>query len=160
MDDQKKAKKATEKTVELGVEQKRIKELETQVGDANNDRLRALADFQNLQKRTRDDQERFVKLSTASLITQMLMPYGHLNTAAEQSKDKGLEMIARQFKQIFEQEGVKEIEAQGKKFDPHTMEAIEQVEGEKDMVIRVREPGYMLHEYVLKPARVEVGKGK
>lgn len=162
MDEHKKTKQSTPKIDEVVVDEsiQRIEELEAQLSEASNDRMRALADFHNLQSRTRADQEKFVKLSTGSLVAQLLTPFDHLNMAAAQSKDQGLEMIARQFKQIFEQEGVKEIEAEGKKFDPSTMEAIEQVEGEKDIVVKVLTPGYKLHDYVLRPAKVQVGQGK
>src|SRR3989344_278521 len=89
-------------------------ELKKQLAEATNDRLRALADFQNLQKRTREDQERFAKLAAASLFAQLLTPFDHLKMAAAHTKDQGIEMVVRQFKQVFEQEGIKEIEAQGK----------------------------------------------
>jgi molecular chaperone GrpE len=139
---------------------KRYEELEKKLAEMTNDRLRALADFQNLQKRTREEQERFAKLSNAAIITELLMPFDHLKMAAEHTKDQGIAMVVRQFQQIFEQEGVKEIDALGKKFDPKTMDAVEAVDGEKDIVMKVREPGYTLFDYVLKPARVEVGNGK
>lgn len=150
-------KKQMNNTVSL---QKKIEELEQQLAEATHSKLRALADFQNLQKRTHEDQLRFAKLAAASLFVELLTPFDHLKMAAAHSKDQGIELVVRQFKQVFEQEGVKEIEAVGKPFDPKRMDAVEPVEGEKDMVMRVREPGYMLHDYVLKPARVEVGEGK
>jgi molecular chaperone GrpE len=47
----------------------------------------------------------------------------------------------------------------GDTFDPHIHEAVESVEGAADTVIEVLDAGYKLHDKVVRPARVKVGKG-
>jgi len=69
-------------------------------------------------------------------------------------------LIHRQFMQVLEREGVKEIETLGKTFDPHTMDAIDTETGEKDKVIRVAQKGYTISGVILRPAKVIVGKGE
>lgn len=119
---------------------------------------RALADYQNLERQVRQDQQRFAKIATQMFVEQMLTPFDHLQMAAKHINDKGLELVIAQFKQLFESQGLTEIEAAGKQFDANTMEAIETRDGEEGMVLEVAQPGYQLHGVVIRPAKVVVGK--
>ena len=135
-----------------------IAELETQLIEKDGAYKRALADYQNLQKNTREEREKFAKMASALLIQELLMPIDHLEMAVVHTKDTSLELIYRQFVQVLEKEGVKEIEALGQTFDPHTMDAVDTEAGEKDKVIRVAQKGYTIYEVVLRPAKVIVGR--
>jgi len=138
----------------------RVEELETQLIEKDTAHKRALADYQNLQKNTREEHERFAKMASALLIQELLVPIDHLEMAVAHMKDTSLELIHRQFMQVLEREGVKEIETLGKTFDPHTMDAIDTETGEKDKVIRVAQKGYTISGVILRPAKVIVGKGE
>ena len=55
--------------------------------------------------------------------------------------------------------GVKEIDAQGKAFDPHFHEALMEIQSDdvdKDTVSAVLQKGYMMGDAVLRPAKVQV----
>ena len=145
---------------ELEMLQQKIEELETALEMAKTDHRRALADYLNLQRVSRDERQRVVSAATSELIRQLLEPMDYLQTAASHFQDKSLEMIRGQFMRILEQEGLKVVEAEGKPFDPHTMEAVEAVSGKKDAVIKVRQPGFLLGSTLLRPAKVEVGNGE
>lgn len=120
---------------------------------------RALADYRNLEKRIEKEKEEFVKFANAGLIDKLLSVLDSLEKASEHLKDKGLSLALDQFKAVLQSEGVKEIEAQGKKFNPELMDAVEMVKGPKDKVMEVVLKGYLLNNKVLRPAKVKVGRG-
>ncbi len=74
---------------------------------------------------------------------------------------KGFEMIYTQLKSILEKEGVTEIEALEKPFDPNYHNALmqEKVEDvESGIVLEVLQKGYMLKDRVLRAALVKVSE--
>ncbi len=127
--------------------------------DFKNKWLRALADYENLRKRTEKEKEEFLKLATARLIDKLLPILDSLEKCQGYKENKGLKLIFEQLKSALESEGLKEIEAEGKIFDPLTMDAVEIVRGEKNKVKEVVMKGYQLNERILRPARVKVGAG-
>ena len=82
-----------------------------------------------------------------------------LERAKTHVKDEGLKLIIDRFKDILKSEGVAEIEAQNREFDPHLMECIDMIEGSKNQVVKVTLKGYTLNGKVLRPVKVLVGKG-
>ncbi len=133
-------------------------ECEERIVEAEGKYKRALADYQNLERQTRESNSRFVKLATQSFVEDMIEPYDHLKLAAAHVKDKGLDMVMTQFKAVFESQGVREINPMGKMFDAHTMEAVDTTDGEDGKVITVMSSGYELNGIVVKAAKVIVGK--
>lgn len=122
------------------------------------DRLaRALADYQNLEKRFSSESSSVVKFANTNLLTRLLEVRDHLGLASL-TGDPSLKIILSTFDKVLVDEGVVEIKTEGA-FDPHTMECQETAHGIKDQIIRVIRPGYMLHDRVLRPARVVVGNG-
>ncbi len=78
---------------------------------------------------------------------------------------KGYTYIKKQFEDFLKEEGIEEIETKGKEFDPRLHEAIEHVEPQegqggqgKLMVAEEMQKGYKLNDYIIRPARVRVGK--
>ena len=123
--------------------------------------LRALADYQNFENRVREEKLAVGEAATVSLLHQIIPFLDNLEQAEIFIKDKGLEMIRKQYLQTLEAIGIKEIEVQGKEFDPHTAEAIDTVEGEKDNIVaEVLRKGYMYRDRILRPAQVKVSKKK
>lgn len=135
-------------------------QLEEQLRLKDEDHKRALADYSNLLRRTEEERNKILKFSSASVLGQLLEPFDHLELAALHLKDKGLDMVVQQFKQVFENEGIVEIQAMGKLFDADTMEAVDVAEGDKDLVLEVRRKGYMLNGMILRHAQVTVGTNK
>ena len=137
----------------------KIAELEQAIVEKDAAHKRAYADYINLQRRTKEDQERFIRFAAATLIEKLLEPIDHLVMAANHINDKALSMIVKQLQTALKDEGLQEIDAVGKPFDSRTMEAAETIDGEKDVVIKIRRSGYTLNGIMVRPALVEVGNG-
>ncbi|MBI2442645.1 MAG: nucleotide exchange factor GrpE [Candidatus Levybacteria bacterium] len=118
---------------------------------------RALADYQNLEKRTREERSEWIKSSAKDILLRLLPVLDTLSLANKHIENQGLQVTLQQFLDVLKQEGVIKIETVGKKFDPHLMEAVEQV-GEGDEVVEEVREGYLLHDKLLRPAQVRVGK--
>ena len=74
---------------------------------------------------------------------------------------KGIEMIHNDLKNFLKEEGIKEIEAKGKPFDPHEHEAMMQEETDahpEDYVIEELQKGYTFNGRVIRPSKVKVAK--
>lgn len=136
-----------------------LNDLKKKIKDLEDKWKRALADYDNLRKRIEREREGFVKFSNASLIDKLLSVLDSLEKCTEHLKDKGLELTLEQFRKVLESEGLKEIDVEGKKFDPEKMDAVEVVEGKKNEVVEVVLKGYNLNDRVLRPAKVKVGQG-
>ena len=120
---------------------------------------RALADYQNLEKRYEREKSDFVQFANANLILKLLSVLGHLEKASEALGDKGLTMVVDELKRILAEEGLEEVKCLGEDFNPETMEAIEVIAGEEDnKVAEIISKGYQLKGKSLLPAKVKVFK--
>lgn len=134
-----------------------IATLQAQLQEAENARLRALADYQNLQRRTQADKAAWSKLATQDLIMSIVEPLEHLQLAADQLNDAGLTMVVKQLFDRLSDHGLQKIDALGKSFNPETMEAIEGSHPEGKKVSAVVRGGYTLNGILILPAKVKVG---
>lgn len=129
---------------------------------------RAEADFQNYKKRAEQERDELRRFGNVSLIINLLPIIDDFERAfasldshlAGLSWFDGIYLIYRKLSQLLENAGVRPIEADGQDFDPRYHEAVAHVEGEEGKVISVVQRGYKLHDRVLRPAMVVVGKGK
>lgn len=137
----------------------KIKKLETQIAELENKWKRALADYQNLEKRIEKERGQLVKFLNASLIDKLLGVLDDLERAEKHLKNKGLSIAVNQFQEALKTEGVEEIKAQGENFNPETMDCTEMVKGPKNIIIEVILKGYKLNGQILRPAKVKVGRG-
>lgn len=120
---------------------------------------RALADYQNLERRVAEEKQMLGTMYTQIVIEKFLPVLDNLENAQKHLKDKGIEMVLKQFKDVLIREGVEEIGAEGETFDPQNHEAIETVEGEKEgTVAKVISKGYKIENRVVRPAKVVVTK--
>jgi len=119
---------------------------------------RALADYQNLQRRCEQEKAEFVLYAGSSLILKLLSSLDCLEKAQAHLKDEGLDLAIGEFKNILSEEGLEEIGVQGKEFNPVEMEAVETAQGEKGKVVEVLSKGYKLKNKVIRPAKVKVGR--
>jgi molecular chaperone GrpE len=128
---------------------------------------RARADFENYQKRAARDLAEERRYAQKPLASDLLGAMDNLEralAAAEQAGDKGplaqgVKMVHAQLLDVLRRHGVTRIEAQGQPFDPNLHQAVMQqpTAGHPPMtVVQVFEPGYRIHERVLRPARVAV----
>lgn len=123
--------------------------------------LRAIADYQNFERRMMEQQKELRNIIKADVIQMFLPTLDTLHKAEMFIKDPGLKMVMDQFNQTFEQAGVKEMDLVGKEFDPHMAEVIDVVEGEEDNIItEVLRKGYTLNGNVIQHAQVKVSKKK
>lgn len=122
---------------------------------------RALADYHNLEKRVDEERKLLAQLSAAIVIEKFLPILDNLENAQKHLKDEGLEMVAKQFKDVLTSEGVEEIQAEGQQFDPNLHEATEVEQGENDnLVVRVVRRGYKINDKVIRVAQVVVARKK
>jgi molecular chaperone GrpE len=119
---------------------------------------RALADYQNLEKRIAEEKGIWLKVANRNLLLKLLPGFDSLLLAEKHTQDEGVKLSIKHFQDILENEGVKKIETVGKDFDPNLMEAIGTTQGEDNKVIEEVRTGYMLFDQVLRPAQVIVGK--
>jgi molecular chaperone GrpE len=128
---------------------------------------RARADFENYQKRNQRDlavERRYAQTPLAGDLLPALDNLERAIAAAQQAGDQGrlaqgVGMVHAQLLDVLRRHGVTRIEAQGKPFDPHLHQAVMQqpsAEHPPNTVMQVLEHGYMLHDRVLRPARVSV----
>ena len=126
---------------------------------------RLTAEYDNYRKRTTREKDSIYQDAKGDTIKAFLAVYDNLEraAAAEGGEDdphkKGLEMIFHQFKELLAKEGVKEIEANGKEFDPELMNAVMHIEDEnlgENVVAQVFQAGFELNGKVLRHAIVQV----
>jgi len=135
------------------------KSVQGEVEDIKNQLKRALADYSNLQKRFEEEKRYLVKYANATLLLKLLDVLDSLEEAGKHLQDEGLNLSIKKFKEILETEGVREIGAGGKKFDPNFHEAMEVLEGKEDgKIVGIVQKGYTLDDKVLRPAKVKVSK--
>jgi molecular chaperone GrpE len=128
---------------------------------------RAQADFANFKRRTEQERNETVIRANAALVLNMLPVLDDLERALDNISEKlskltwvdGIVLIYRKLKSTLEANGLSEIKALGETFDPNYHEAALYDEGEEGKVIEELQKGYMLHDRVLRPAMVKVGKG-
>jgi len=133
--------------------------LKGEVENWKNKYLRALADYQNLEKRVSLERETTVKFAARSLTFKLLDVLDSLRKADTHLNDAGLTLALKQFTDILKAEQLEHIDVLGKKFDPHVMECVEvNGNGNDDTVTEELSPGYTMYGVVIRPAKVKVGK--
>jgi molecular chaperone GrpE len=121
--------------------------------------LRALADYQNLVKRTEGDMQDMRLYATEQFLKKLLPVVDTLEIAMHHVKNEGLDLAMKELHAVLNAYGVEKIEVAGIPFDPHVMECIEVIDGEKDHVVKVLNAGYRMHGKLLRPSKVQVGGG-
>ena len=117
--------------------------------------LRALADYQNLVKRTQAEREEFVQFASEALINKLLSVLDNLERAKGVLTDKGIDIIYNELWQVLQGEGVERIKlTKTDAFDPMTMECIEASQG-GNLLQEVR-AGYTLKGKVIRAVHVKV----
>jgi molecular chaperone GrpE len=151
-------KKSEEKQEEEQVVKEEYDALKELAQQLENQYKRALADYQNLEKRIAEEKISWLRIANKNLLLKLLPGLDSLLLAQKHTQDDGVKISIKHFLDILENEGVKKIEALGKDFDPNLMEAIGTAEGEDGKVVEEARIGYMLFDQVLRPAQVIVGK--
>ncbi len=120
---------------------------------------RALADYDNLVKRTEAEKAIWMSFAKKDLLIKFLPTVDSLETAQKHLKDQGLDLVLGEIKKVFEDEGIVEIDASGE-FDANLHEAVDAVAGgKKNMIADVLQKGYKFTDGdVIRHAKVKVYK--
>jgi len=129
---------------------------------------RTQADFINFKRRVEREKEEASKFANSVLMFNLLPALDDFERAlasipddqAELSWAKGMRLIERKLQATLKAQGLSQIEALGKPFDPHFHEAVMQGKGEEGMVVEEVQKGYQLYDRVIRPTKVVVGSGK
>jgi molecular chaperone GrpE len=127
---------------------------------------RSEADFINYKRRNEQERAELASFAKADLMTNLLPVLDDFERALDNISDnsdvatwiEGIKLIYRKLKTVLEDHGLAEIEAEGEVFDPNFHEAVMCVEGEEGKVCEEIQRGYKMHDRLLRPSMVAVGK--
>jgi molecular chaperone GrpE len=148
----------------------KLKDTEQKLAEMTELGRRAVADMENMKRRAEEDRSRMALFANIELIKALLPVLDNFKRAQAHAPEdlsdtakewmQGITQTFNQLQQTLAQTGVQEIAAEGQQFDPNFHEAVVQDQGPKDQVLEVLEPGYILGEHVIRPAKVKVGMGE
>ncbi len=152
----------------------RVRELEAQIAGLKNEALRHLADAENTRKRALRDREDMARYAVSAFARDMLEVADNLERALAAAKPEmldnpgvknlhaGVEATARHMAAVLEKSGVRKVDPLGQKFDPNlhrVMMEMDAPDKEAGTVVQVMQPGYMIHDRLLREAMVGIAKG-
>jgi molecular chaperone GrpE len=147
--------------------------LETELADTKDRLLRALAETENVRRRAQREREEASKYAVAGFAKELLSVADNLRRALDslpeaEARDErtrsllaGVEATERELLRIFEHQGIRRIDPKNERFDHNLHEAVfeaERPEHSAGTIIEVLQPGYLLHDRLLRPAMVGVAK--
>jgi len=128
--------------------------------------MRALADAENLRKRSERDRREAEQYGGSKLARDMMPVYDNLKRALDAAGDEadgvieGIQLTLKELSNVFEKHGITILSPEmGEKFDPQMHQAMFEapVPGTKaGDIIQVMAEGFMLHDRLLRPAQVGV----
>lgn len=127
------------------------------------------ADFENYKKRAERELRRQIEREKVNLFQKMLLILDNMERAIESSKktrakkplEEGIKMLTEQFKAFLKEEGCREIDSVGRKFDPKFHEAVAFVESdveEENIILEENRKGYCIGDTLIRPSMVIVGR--
>jgi len=160
---------------ELAPEVDHVLRLEAEVADLKDQLLRALAEVENVRRRAQRERDDSLRYATAPLLKDLLGVADNLSRALQSIPANDLEqdprieplvtgvrLTEKELLGAFERHKVTRIDPLGERLDPHRHEAMFEIEDPEQpagTVVQVMQPGYLLHDRLLRPARVAVAKG-
>ena len=147
--------------------------LRDEIEQLRDEKLRLLADMENLRKRSDRDRVDSIRYGNINFARDILSLGDNLSRAldaipkdAEKTETitnliNGLRMVQREFTSILEKHGIKKIKALNQRFDHNFHQAmieIESEEVEEGIVIQEIQSGYNMHDRLLRPSMVGVAK--
>jgi len=137
--------------------------------------LRALAETENTRRRVQREREDSARYAVAPLAKEILPVADNLARAlaavpkealvqdeALRNLVEGIAATERQLQAALERNSIQLVDPMGEKFDSHRHQAMFEVPGPGKpggTVVQVLQPGYVLHDRLLRPALVGVAKG-
>ena len=147
--------------------------LRDEIEQLRDEKLRLLADMENLRKRSDRDRMNSIRYGNINFARDILSLGDNLSRAldaipkdAEKTETitnliNGLRMVQREFTSILEKHGIKKIEALNQRFDHNFHQAMMEIESEEveeGIVIQEIQSGYNMHDRLLRPSMVGVAK--
>jgi molecular chaperone GrpE len=130
--------------------------------------LRLVADFQNLKRRTEKDKADIYAYANEKIAVDLLnvidnfeRAMAHISESSDKTLAEGMTMIYKLLKEVFEKNGITEINAQGEEFNPNYHHAVLSVKTdgiESGKVAETLQKGYALKGKVIRPAMVKVAE--
>jgi len=150
--------------------------LDRELAEMKDRLLRALADMENMRKRTEREVADARAYGISAFARDILGVADNMHRAMQALEDElrakaddatkalleGVELTERELMNVLEKHGVKRIEPLNQKFDPNRHQAMFEVEDPSvpsGTVVQVMQSGYLIGERVLRPAMVAVSKG-
>lgn len=145
-------------------------DLEKKLEEAVNQSLRALADYQNLQKETAKERETMAQYATLRVVERFLPVFDNFNTAMShmpKSDDKavvnwavGVGFIQKQLEETLASIGLQPIKTEGQKFDAAKHEAVGEEESDKPhgIILKEVQAGYEIGGKTVRPSKVIIAK--
>jgi molecular chaperone GrpE len=144
-----------------------IEDLKRQLADKHDRLLRALAEVDNVKRRTQRERDEYVRYANESLLRDLLPILDNFDRALEAARAtreatkvvEGIALIQRELLKVLERIGVTRYSALGERFDPNRHEAtgrVVSVNQAPDTVVAELAPGYSLNGRLLRPAQVVV----
>ena len=167
-EDVKKTKQAKKKNVNDD-----ISKLNEEIENLKEEKLRTLAEMENLRKRFEKDKIDSIRYGNHNLARDMLTLGDNLSRALDAIASDGkrsesfnnlidgLKIVQKEFVTILEKHGVKKIESINKKFDHNYHQAMLEVETDEfneGYVVQEIQSGFTLHDRLLRPSMVGVSK--
>jgi len=156
---------------ELSLEQiEELKARAAQGADAQERFVRLYADFENFKKRAARERDEVRRAATESMISRLLpvldtfdmaMVAAGQSGANVETLKAGVQMIQSQLRGVFVEQGLEEIDAEGKDFDPALHEAVSQLESldiPEGRIVQQLRKGYRFKDRLLRPASVVVAR--
>jgi molecular chaperone GrpE len=153
-----------------------LEKARAEIAQLKDQALRALAEAENTRRRAQRDREDFARYAVGPLAKDILPVADNLARAlaavpAEaMAKDEALKNLVdgiaateRQLLAAFERQNIKRIDPAGEKFDSNSHQAMFELPGSGQpagTVVQVLQPGYVLHDRLLRPALVGVAKNE
>tara|TARA_B100000029_G_scaffold175764_1_gene173032 strand:- start:7610 stop:8281 length:672 start_codon:yes stop_codon:yes gene_type:complete len=156
-----------------GKNENNLLKLEEEIQSLRDEKLRLLAEMENIRKRSEKDKIDSIRYGSMNLAKEILSINDNLSRALESVKpeDKGsgsinnlidgLIMVQKEFINILNKNGVEKIESMEKKFDHNFHQAVLEIETsdhEEGLVVQEIQSGYTMHDRLLRPAMVGVSK--
>ena len=151
-------------------------DLQSELSKVKDQLLRALAENENLRRRTQKDIETTKKFGHISFVRDLLTTVDNLDRAVKASpleKDKldepiknlivGVEIVLNEINSFLEKNQINKINPINEKFDYNYHQAMYEQptkEVEPGTVIEVIQAGYLLHDRLVRPALVGISKAQ
>jgi len=148
--------------------------IEAELAETRDHLLRALADTENVRRRYQRERDDAQKYAISAFAKDLLSSVDNLRRALDAVPEAevddprtrglldGVAATERELLAAFERHGLKRIDPKGERFDHNFHQAIFEAERPgtpAGTIIEVLQPGYVLHDRLLRPAMVGVAKG-